>query len=201
MSDAACVHPAAAKDAPRGATRIVNVSSWGHNAHPIRFSDWNWEGAESVPEEEKGNVQMMGMFDKDLTFTKYTPFAAYGQSKTANILFTVGLDQKLLEKYGILALALHPGAINSNLGRHMGAEGEELLVEFAKMVFFKTLDQGSSTTLVTALDPKLNAWEKETGYYLADCQISEVNPWAVNEESAKKLWALSEKIVGEKFEY
>ncbi|KAK6526438.1 hypothetical protein TWF694_005024 [Orbilia ellipsospora] len=192
---------AAAKNAPKGATRIINLTSYGHNANPIRFSDWNWEGAD-VPESEKGNAELLKtFFEPDGSFTKYTPFAAYGQSKTANVLFSLELDQLLLEKYGILSLAVHPGAIDSNLSRHLGEQGRTVIDEFAKFMYFKSLDEGSSTTLVAALDPKLNAWEKATGYYLADCQFLEPNPWAVDEGSAKKLWELTEKIVGEKFEY
>ncbi|EPS39453.1 hypothetical protein H072_6767 [Dactylellina haptotyla CBS 200.50] len=192
---------AAAKTSPRGATRIINVASYGHNGHPIRFSDWNWKGGE-VPVEEHGSVEIFNFFhEKDTSFTGYTPFGAYGQSKTANVLFTVQLDKLLLEKYGILSLAIHPGLINSNLGRHItGNVLEEWQDVFTKM-FFKSLDQGSSTSLVAALDPKLNEWNQGLSHYLADCQFETANPWAVNEEYAKKLWDLSEEIVGEKFEY
>ncbi|KAK6351926.1 hypothetical protein TWF718_005071 [Orbilia javanica] len=192
---------AAAKNSPKGATRIINVSSIAHLLNPIRFSDHNWEGRE-VPEEEKGDAEMHLYFQEtDVSFTKYTPMGAYGQSKTANVLFSVELTRRLYEKYGILSLSLHPGAINSNLGRHMTSEQVEFWSEQMASMFFKSIEQGTSTSLVAALDPKLNDWEKSVGYYLADCQFTKVNPWAVNEEFGKRLWALSEEIVGEKFDY
>ncbi|KAK6517491.1 hypothetical protein TWF281_004143 [Arthrobotrys megalospora] len=193
---------AAAKNSPKGATRIINVSSIAHTLNPIRFSDYNWEGRE-VPEEEKGDAEQFIFFQEtDVSFTKYTPMGAYGQSKAANVLFTVELTRRLYEKHGILSLSLHPGAINSNLGRHLSPEQiEHWSTTMANLMFFKSIDQGTSTSLVAALDPKLNDWEKSVGYYLADCQFSTPKPWAVDEESAKKLWTLSEQIVGEKFDY
>lgn len=194
---------AAAKDAPKGQTRIINVSSAGHMAYPIRFSDWNWEGldADKIPEEEKGNIELLTMFgETDFSFTKYTAGTAYGQSKAANLLFSVQLTKMLFEKYGILSLGLHPGAIFSQLQRHLSEEQTAGMKEIAKTYFFKSKEQGASTQLVAALDPKLNEWEKSTGYYLDNCQFAFAMPWATDEAIAEKLWKLSEEIVGEKFE-
>ncbi|KAF3175634.1 hypothetical protein TWF225_002859 [Orbilia oligospora] len=193
---------AAAKNSPKGATRIINVSSYAHVLNPIRFSDHNWEGRE-VPEEEKGDADMLLFFqENDVSFTKYTAMGAYGQSKTANALFSVELTRRLYEKHGILSLALHPGAINSNLGRHMTTEQIEYWsTKMTDVMFFKSTDQGTSTTLVAALDPKLNDWEKSVGYYLVDCQFATPKAWAVNEDFGKRLWTLSEEIVGERFDY
>ncbi|KAF3934649.1 hypothetical protein ABW20_dc0103147 [Dactylellina cionopaga] len=193
---------AAAKDVPKGATRVINVSSYAHLCNPIRWSDWNWEGKE-VPEEEKGDIDQLNLFrEPDLSFTAYTPYGAYGQSKTANVLFSVELNQRLFEKYGILSLSLHPGAIKSGLQRHIQPEMKEFWEkELANMIYWKSLDEGSSTTLVAALDPKLNGWEKQVGYYLHDCQFVPAKPWAVDEGYSAKLWKLSEEIVKETFDF
>ncbi|KAF3932439.1 hypothetical protein ABW19_dt0200262 [Dactylella cylindrospora] len=195
---------AAAEKSPRGATRIINVASSGHTANPIRFSDWNWQGG-VVPDEEKGDPNVLAFLFKetDLSFERYTPFSAYGQSKTANVLFSVGLTQRLLEKHGVLSLSLHPGGIETNLGRHLVGEKKELIEELFTTFkdLMKTREQGASTQLVAALDPKLNEWTKEVGYYLDDCQFGTPVQWAVDEKAAERLWALSEEIVGQKFEY
>lgn len=60
----------------------------------------------------------------------------------------------------------------------------------------KTLQEGCSTTLVAALDPTI---EPQTGAYLWDCNVREEQPWTA-EEDQEKLWELSEKLIGEKFE-
>ncbi|EWC48055.1 hypothetical protein DRE_02634 [Drechslerella stenobrocha 248] len=194
---------AAAASPAKGAVRIINVSSDGHKANPIRFSDWNWEGLDIVPEEEKGDVESLKMVDtKDLSFKTYTPWAAYGQSKAANVLFTVELTRRLFEKHGVLSLTLHPGGIQTALQRHVPDElMHKWLVIYKDYVTWKNADQGSSTTLVAALDPKLNEWTEGTGYYLNNCQFDVPKEWAVDPEAAKKLWTLTEKIVGQQFDY
>ncbi|KAK6359977.1 hypothetical protein TWF696_001098 [Orbilia brochopaga] len=193
---------AAAANPTKGATRIINVSSFGHSANPIRFSDWNWEGGD-VPDSEKGSVEQLTLFnEKDHTFTKYTPYGAYGQSKTANVLYSVELTRRLFEKHGILSLSLHPGGIMTQLGRHASQSDKEFWeAAFKDYVFWKNGDQGCSTTLVAALDPALNKWTPETGYYLDDCQFKAPVPWAVDPEAAQRLWKLSEEIVNEKFDF
>lgn len=89
-----------------GATRIVNLSSQGHRCSPVRFHDINIEGKE-VPEEEKQPSYMPPTFTR-ANEDGYIPIAAYGQSKSANILFSMGL-QKRLKSRGIAAFAVHPG--------------------------------------------------------------------------------------------
>lgn len=124
---------------PRG--RIVNVSSSGHYFSPIRFTDPN--------------------------FTKgYDSVDGYGQAKTANILHALSLAEKLHEKH-ILAFSLHPGSISTGLQVHLDPTTIAPIIARAKAVFpqefiagsferpQKTLGQGSSTTLVAALDPAL----------------------------------------------
>jgi NAD(P)-dependent dehydrogenase (short-subunit alcohol dehydrogenase family) len=84
--------------------RIVNLSSRGHHIAPVDFDDPNFR---SRP---------------------YDPWLAYGQSKTANILFTVGLEQRFGGE-GIHAFAVHPGGIHTNLGRHMSEQDMAALIE------------------------------------------------------------------------
>ena len=88
-----------------GTTRIINLSSQGHRCSPVRFHDYNIEGKD-VPDEEKPPALPP-------TFTRqnedgYLPIVAYGQSKTANILFSLSLQQKLKSR-GITSFGVHPG--------------------------------------------------------------------------------------------
>jgi NAD(P)-dependent dehydrogenase (short-subunit alcohol dehydrogenase family) len=194
----------AAKRNPTGATRVVNVSSFGHMFGPIRFSDYNFNIPSSqLPESEKPDIALMtriGLASNEGSDPKapgYNPFAAYAQSKTANILLSLSLTQKLAS-HGIQSFGLHPGSIETELTRHM--EGAELTEARRRAVITrKTLEQGSSTSLVAALDPVIKAEGKN--YYLSDCQLQEAASWAVDSESAEKLWKLSESLVGEKFTY
>ena len=195
----------AAKKNPAGATRVINVSSFGHKLAPVRFSDYNFEKPDSqLPEDEHMNkplAQALG-FDvgggSDPKAPGYNTFAAYGQSKTANFLLSLCLNQKLAAR-GIKSFGLHPGSIDTELARHVEPR---LLAEMHTIrehagLQSKTLEQGSSTTLVAALDPALKV--DGTNVYLSDCQIEEASPWAVDSVAADKLWKLSESLVGEKF--
>jgi NAD(P)-dependent dehydrogenase (short-subunit alcohol dehydrogenase family) len=96
----------AASESEPGQTRIVSLSSGGHRISPIRFHDWNIEGKE-VPTEEEFKAGLPPAFLKK-TEDGYLSIVAYSQSKTANILFTVYLQQHLPGK-GIAAYTLHPG--------------------------------------------------------------------------------------------
>ncbi|KAK4096127.1 NAD(P)-binding protein [Parathielavia hyrcaniae] len=181
----------AAASNPPGATRIVSLSSAGHRLSPIRFSDYNFEGKE-VPPEEDHFKPLQGAFAKS-TPDGYNGIVTYAQSKTANILFTVYL-QEHLAKTGVAAYTLHPGTIETDLSRDQDAE---LSAQFYKVApYWKTPDEGSSTTLVAALDPALNDVK---GLYLSDCQFAEPFPHASDAVSAGRLWKLSEELVGEKF--
>ncbi|KAK7958000.1 Short-chain dehydrogenase/reductase SDR [Apiospora saccharicola] len=183
---------AAARDGGSGATRIVNLSSQGHRCSPVRFHDINIEGKE-VPEEEKMPSYMPPTFTRK-NEDGYMPIAAYGQSKSANILFTVGL-QKRLKSRGIASFAVHPGSMDTHLGRDHDPEMAEAISKTA--TYWKSLDEGSATTLVAALDPALNDSNEP---YLSDCQFAEPAAWAKDAEAAEKLWKLSEELIGEKFD-
>ncbi|KAF2115932.1 hypothetical protein BDV96DRAFT_574837 [Lophiotrema nucula] len=162
--------------------RIVNLSSAGHRFGPVRYDDWNFKDG-----------------------VEYDPQQAYGQAKTANILHAQGLAERL-ESKGITAYSVHPGAILTNLGRHVGKEG---LIERGILnkdgtpnlngpIKFKSLSQGSSSTIVAAFDQNII---DHNGAYFVDCQIVDEEPglktWATGKENADKLWELSEKLVGE----
>jgi len=83
-------------------SRIINISSAGHRGSPVRFSDYNFD-KKDVPVEEQTPPDLPPAF-LDPERAPYSSFVAYGQSKTANILFTVSL-----RKLGIVSYAVHPG--------------------------------------------------------------------------------------------
>lgn len=195
----------AAKNASAGSVRIVNVSSSGTYVSPFRPSDIAWKKpASQLPENERPAFAMMkhaGMnVDENVT---YIPTAAYGQSKTCNVLFSVGLNERLFQKYGILSLALNPGEVQTELGRNTDPEWLGRMVKRRAdmgMLFWKSIQQGASTTLVAACDPKLSLPESNgNGQFLQDCQIAPAPGWAVDKEAAEKLWKLSEELTGQNF--
>ncbi|TGO84860.1 hypothetical protein BPOR_0457g00050 [Botrytis porri] len=171
--------PAIVAAACEGA-RIVNLSSMGWSLGEVRFDDYNFNGG------------------KD-----YNKWSAYGQSKSANILFTVELAKRLKGK-GVHAFAVHPGVIVTNLIREVdpkkdyGSVTERFNsrgdIKMDGSFPWKSLEAGTSTTLVAALDPALK------GAYLTDCQIAETADYTTNPDYAERLWALSEKLVGQKFD-
>jgi NAD(P)-dependent dehydrogenase (short-subunit alcohol dehydrogenase family) len=218
-------------DAVKGATRVINVSSMGANYSPIRYSDINWEKVNgTIPSVEQpdylGFSRLWNLDEDAIKNDKYISMGAYGQSKTASVLFSLGLNERLYEKYGILSLSLHPGSIVTELGRDVPSEEyKQRLEKFRQLkMVFKELGAGASTTLVAAVDPALTlptkrplASEKDLaktskevkgedgewegrGVFLSDCQILEgTKVWYTSWIQGEKLWAKSEEIVGEKF--
>jgi NAD(P)-dependent dehydrogenase (short-subunit alcohol dehydrogenase family) len=159
-------------------SRVVNLTSGGHVGSDIVWDDPNFERRE------------------------YDKFAAYGQSKTANILFSVELERRLGDR-GVHAYAVHPGMIATELGRYMTRDDVAALMERAKrgpsggMPPRKSLEQGAATSVWAAVAPEL---ETQGGTYLADCAVSDEHaPWARDPDSAVRLWTLSEDLVGERF--
>ena len=158
-------------------SRVVNLSSGGHRGSDIVWDDVNFERRD------------------------YDKFAAYGQSKTANILFSVELDRRLGDR-GVHAYAVHPGMIATELGRHMTKDDfQALMAERAKaapsggMPPRKTVEQGAATSVWAATAPELDA---QGGTYLADAEVTDEHaPWARDPESAERLWTLSEQMVGQ----
>jgi NAD(P)-dependent dehydrogenase (short-subunit alcohol dehydrogenase family) len=159
-------------------SRVVNLSSGGHMGSDIVWDDVNFERRD------------------------YDKFAAYGQSKTANILFSVELDRRLGDR-GVHAYAVHPGMIATDLGRYMTKADFQALMDRAAaspsggMPAYKTVEQGAATSVWAATAPEL---DERGGTYLADAEVSDQHaPWARDPESAQRLWALSEQMVGQTF--
>ncbi|RVX66160.1 hypothetical protein B0A52_09889 [Exophiala mesophila] len=195
---------AAAKGSPPGTVRVVNVSSVGAFISGLRVSDMNFtKPASELPDKEKPNLAMLKASGLPADeSTSYFPMVAYGHSKACNVLFAVVLNQKLHDKYGILSLALHPGEIQSQLSRTTDQDWltKVTTARAAQGFAWKTLPEGASTTMVAALDPKLQRPGSDGhGYFLNNCQIGSVAPHATDETDASKLWELSEDLVGEKF--
>lgn len=169
--------------------RVVALSSSGHMWSEVDLSDPNFNNR------------------------PYDKWAAYGQSKSANSLFAVALDKRGQE-HGIRAFAVHPGAILTDLSRHMTDEdlraygiyrvnGVITIPDASKVpVRFKTVEQGAATTIWAAVSPQLNG---KGGVYCEDCDIaamvpadsklfSGVRPWAVDQAAGEALWTLSENL-------
>ena len=175
----------------RDGGRLVNLSSAGHQFSDVDLDDPNFET------------------------TPYTEFGAYGRSKTANILFAVEFDRRHKAR-GVRATALHPGGIQTELGRHMTQEVIQQLVqarvaagrgEAANTFQWKTIPQGAATSVWAAV---VAPAEAIGGHYCEDCHVAGVvessagvsggvRSYAVDPERAKALWAKSEAMVGERF--
>ncbi|RDW64362.1 uncharacterized protein DSM5745_09773 [Aspergillus mulundensis] len=194
-------------------TRIINVTSFGHQFSPVRFSDVNFTkaGAE-LPESERPEYQKTEFFTgKSHADDVYYGFFSYAQSKTANILHSVALNQKLWEKHGIASFAVHPGAVDTNINRHATPSDIELALKRVKELGFdsaqKTPGQGANTTVFAAVGSDLRPvgfeGDHARGAYLADCKVDDENvaAFATNKVFAERLWALSEELVGEKFDF
>ncbi|KAJ2957613.1 hypothetical protein NQZ79_g6698 [Umbelopsis isabellina] len=168
--------------------RIVNVSSSGHHFAPIQFADVQFSNGET-----------------------YNKWLAYGQSKTANILFAKELSNRFSNK-GLVSYSLHPGSVGTNLQRYVDREkdmgkpmldyeGNNVLTEhwIKKFAIRKTLGEGASTTIVAAFDPSIKA---QSGLFLHNARIDSeaVKSYALDDANAKKLWILSEELVGERFD-
>ncbi|MCU1492735.1 MAG: short-chain dehydrogenase/reductase [Acidimicrobiaceae bacterium] len=166
--------------AAAGRARIVSLSSRAHLRSPVMFDDINFS---SRP---------------------YDPWLAYGQSKTANVLFAVEATRRWRDD-GITANAVHPGAItDTKLSRHM--EPEQLAALRASGMFrFKTIEQGAATSVLVATSPLL---EGIGGRYFEDCNEamildqhdpgtsgSGVAAYALDPDAAERLWTISTDFV------
>jgi NAD(P)-dependent dehydrogenase (short-subunit alcohol dehydrogenase family) len=167
-----------------GGARVVALASLGHKRSTIRFDDLQFDNG-------------------------YDKWQAYGQSKTANILFAVHLDA-LGEGAGVRAFAVHPGAIFTHLQRHTPRE-EQISMDWIDengtvAARFKTPEQGASTATWAATSPALDGMG---GVYCEDCDIASptdvgspnaqqqgVDAHAVDRETAARLWALSASLTG-----
>jgi NAD(P)-dependent dehydrogenase (short-subunit alcohol dehydrogenase family) len=159
--------------------RVAVVSSVGHLRSDIHYDDLHFEHRD------------------------YEPFGAYGQSKTANILFAVEADRRWRGD-GIRVNALHPGTIHTNLARHVDmAELERLRAEVNTPFRWKSVAQGAATQVLVATSPLV---EGIGGEYFEDCAIAApqvpgvyggVAAYAKDPANAARLWDLSLELTTE----
>jgi len=148
--------------------RVVMLSSAGHKLAP------------------KGGVE----FDNLSGAAGYSKWRAYGQSKLANLLFAVELGRRF-EGSAKTANAVHPGVIQTKLGRHMGG-ALNMLFAASGPLFTKTVGQGAATTCYVATNPAVAGTK---GAYFADCNVAKPSGHGRDAELAEKLWDVSEEIV------
>jgi NAD(P)-dependent dehydrogenase (short-subunit alcohol dehydrogenase family) len=173
----------------KSGARLVNLSSAGHRYADVDLEDPNFE------------------------HSQYAEFVAYGRSKTANVLFAVEFDRRHKAR-GVRATAVHPGAIETELGRYMTAEVREKLIaninasqpKGAPPFSWKSIPQGAATSVWAACVADAEA---VGGRYCEDCHVAEiastpgirggVQPYALDPKRAQALWQKSEQLVGERF--
>jgi NAD(P)-dependent dehydrogenase (short-subunit alcohol dehydrogenase family) len=153
--------------------RVVSVSSNGHRTSPIVFEDIQFERR------------------------PYEAWSAYGQSKTANVLFAVEAAKRWAAD-GITANALMPGGIQTNLQRHQEGSMTPEIKAILDNYHWKTPQQGAATSVLLAASPLLQG---VTGRYFEDCNEAEgttdpvadfgVRPYALDEADAARLWDVS----------
>lgn len=178
----------------RAGGRLINLSSSGHRYSNVDLEDPNFER------------------------TSYDPFVAYGRSKTANILFAVAFDKRHRDR-GVRAAAVHPGGIQTELGRHMDPShlqsifdqiSKELAAEGKGPFQFKTIPQGAATSVWAAV---VAPAEEIGGRYCENCHVGSIVPddatisaisegvrgYALDVKNAEALWKKSEEMVGERY--
>ncbi len=178
----------------RDGGRLINLSSSGH-----RFSN-------------------VDLDDPNFAHTPYEPFVAYGRSKTANILFAVAFDKRHRGR-GVRAAAVHPGGIQTELGRYMDRGhlqemveqmNQQLAAEGKPPFQFKTVPQGAATSVWAAV---VAPADEIGGRYCENCHVGHVVPddviisavsegvrgYALDAKNAEALWKKSEEMVGESF--
>ncbi len=174
------------------APRVVTLSSAGHSRCDVDLDDPGFER------------------------TEYSAWDAYGRSKSANALFA----RELAHRYGgqgLLSYSVHPGAIITDLGRHLTEDLMNEMMETAKEraeehgipggIVWKSVEAGAATQVwaATSDDPELVG---HNGAYLADCGLGVLGanpgangmaPWILDDTKAAALWDLSEELVGTTF--
>jgi NAD(P)-dependent dehydrogenase (short-subunit alcohol dehydrogenase family) len=175
--------------APLIKDRVVGLSSAGHRRADVDLDDPNYE------------------------HTPYDEFGAYGRSKTANVLFAVEFDARHKSR-GVRAAAVHPGAISTELSRHMTpaitAQIEEMAkragMDLSQLMSTKNIPQGAATSVWAGFVAPADVIG---GRYCEDCHVAEVGAdpvsrsgvrsYAIDPERAKALWKKSEEMTGERF--
>jgi NAD(P)-dependent dehydrogenase (short-subunit alcohol dehydrogenase family) len=178
----------------RSGGRLINLASSGHRYSNIDLDDPNFER------------------------TPYEPFVAYGRSKTANILFAVGFDQRHRAR-GVRAAAVHPGGIRTELGRYMGQAAlhahvdrinQQLAADGNAPIQWKSVSQGAATSVWAGV---VASADEVGAQYCENCHVSRIVPdgtpitavsegvrgYALDPKAAEALWKKSEEMVGESF--
>jgi NAD(P)-dependent dehydrogenase (short-subunit alcohol dehydrogenase family) len=182
------------------APRVVTLTSAGHSRSDVDLEDPNFDT------------------------TEYSPWVAYGRSKTANALFARELARRAGAR-GLLSFSVHPGGILTDLGRHLTEELMQEMASFAKAraaaaggvgeasaaddaafgFEWKTIEAGAATQVWAATAPEL---AEHNGAYLADCGLGVLGgdpgvngflPYLLDDDHAEALWGLSEELVGTTF--
>ena len=174
--------------------RLINLSSSGHRFANVDLDDPNFER------------------------TPYDTFVAYGRSKTANILFALAFDQRHRER-GVRAAAVHPGGIQTELGRHMDPShlqgmvdqiNKQLETEGNGPFQYKTIPQGAASSVWAGV---VASADEIGGQYCENCHVGKivaddvvispisegVRGYALDTNNAESLWKKSEALVGESF--
>jgi len=178
----------------RDGGRLISLASSGHRFANVDLNDPNFE------------------------HTEYSPFVAYGRSKTANILFAVAFDKRHRSR-GVRAAAVHPGGINTELARHMEPGAIQAFAEQVNRqreaeglgpFEWKTIPQGAATAVWAAV---VAPADEIGGQYCEDCHVGKlladdaevsaisegVRGYALDPANAEALWKKSEEMVGETF--
>jgi NAD(P)-dependent dehydrogenase (short-subunit alcohol dehydrogenase family) len=178
----------------RAGGRLINLSSSGHRFSNVDLEDPNFER------------------------TPYEPFVAYGRSKTANILFAVAFDKRHRDR-GVRAAAVHPGGIQTELGRYLDeSQIQQILDQIAQQhagegkepFQWKTIPQGAATSVWAAV---VASADEIGGQYCENCHVGHIVPddvtinaisegvrgYALDPTNAEALWKRSEELVGESF--
>jgi NAD(P)-dependent dehydrogenase (short-subunit alcohol dehydrogenase family) len=178
----------------RAGGRLINLSSSGHRYSNVDLNDPNFEQ------------------------TPYESFVAYGRSKTANILFAVEFDKRHRDR-GVRAAAVHPGGIQTELGRYVDANqiqkiidqmNQQLAAEGKPPFQWKTIPQGAATSVWAGV---VAPADEIGGRYCENCHVGQIVPdqvtisaisegvrgYALEPNNAEALWKKSEELVGERF--
>jgi NAD(P)-dependent dehydrogenase (short-subunit alcohol dehydrogenase family) len=178
----------------RAGGRVVNLSSAGHRFANVDLEDPNFER------------------------TAYDPFVAYGRSKTANILFAVAFDERHRGR-GVRAAAVHPGGIQTELGRHIPENhiqamveqiDKQLAAEGRPAFRWKSVPQGAATSVWAGV---VAGADEIGGRYCENCHVGTVvadnvtisaisegvRGYALDRANAESLWRKSEEMVAERF--
>jgi NAD(P)-dependent dehydrogenase (short-subunit alcohol dehydrogenase family) len=204
INNAGIMNPPLARDA-RGLESQLATNHVGHFQLFTRLVPAlrRANGARVIALASRGHMRSGFDFeDPSFVHRPYDGMIAYGQSKTANVLFAVEADRRYRDD-GIRAFALHPGAIlETDLARSFAPDELERVVARARKIgALKTIEQGAATTVFCATSPLLAG---RGGVYCENCDIAPitgedsdagVRPYAIDPDLAQRLWAWSERWV------